>query len=350
MRIVYYLPSPYTIYANRSIYHGFKNAFVDMGHTFATYSVGDNLAALMEQEQPDIFMMQLGLYELKYLDLDIILAHKKRGMQVFVYMPYRNSPLAWRRINEVRNIKNNKKLMDFICRDNIGDIYYNSCEQWDPRMEWFNRDTWYTHHCIPFAADRIALQQPLHEERFATDIAYVGTYLAEKKKEFDTLLYPLHSKYTLWLYGQDWTYKDILLWWAQRFGQYFNIPYLRSIQKPKLTLAEEGNIYRSSKICINIHDRQQQKFGGDCNERTFKIPLCGGCQVVNNVSCINKYFVHGEEIYIARDSKDRYDIIHTLLWDDALRQRIAHAWQQRVLREHTYHHRATTLLELYKTI
>ena len=134
MNILYYLPSPYTIYANRSIYNGFKNAFIDLGHTFSTYSAGDNFTALMDREQPDIFMMQLGIYELKYLDLQILLAHKKRGMKVFVYMPYRDSPLAWWRINEVRKIADNTQLMDFICRDNIGDIYYNSCEQGDPRM------------------------------------------------------------------------------------------------------------------------------------------------------------------------------------------------------------------------
>lgn len=43
MRIVYHLPSIYNIYAQRTIYNGFKNAFTDLGHEFFTFTSDDKL-------------------------------------------------------------------------------------------------------------------------------------------------------------------------------------------------------------------------------------------------------------------------------------------------------------------
>ena len=76
------------------------------------------------------------------------------------------------------------------------------------------------------------------------------------------------------------------------------------MRRPKLELEDEGRIYKSSTISVNIHEDYQREFGGDCNERTFKIPLCGGLEITDDVACIRKYFKEGEEIIIAKNKDD----------------------------------------------
>ncbi len=72
-------------------------------------------------------------------------------------------------------------------------------------------------------------------------------------------VFPLREKYTLKLYGQNWIFYPCLRGWIQRGGQYFNIPYLRDFNKSKLALGDEGKIYNSSLISINV--RQDHLLG-----------------------------------------------------------------------------------------
>jgi len=72
-------------------------------------------------------------------------------------------------------------------------------------------------------------------------------------------VFPLREKYTLKLYGQNWTFYQRLRGWIQRGGQYFNISYLRDFNKPKLALGDEAKIYNSSLISINV--RQDHLLG-----------------------------------------------------------------------------------------
>ena len=186
--------------------------------------------------------------------------------------------------------KNDKSVLDLIQRDRFGDAYFHVVEPDDPRMEGFEKGTGHVYHTIPLAADAMLLR-PIYDPRFVSDISYIGTNLPDKRDFFEKYVFPLRKQYDLKLYGQDWNFIDRCLGWAQRVGQYFNLPGLRSLRKPKLQLEDEARIYTSSRISINAHESYQRKYGGDCNERTFKIPLCGGFQVVDNVSCIKKYFV-----------------------------------------------------------
>ena len=138
--------------------------------------------------------------------------------------------------------------------------------------------------------------------------------------------------------------------WVQRGGQYFNIPYIRSLQKPKLSFNEEGDIYASSTISINIHEDYQRKFGGDCNERTFKIPVSGGFEITDDVACIRKYFIEGKEIIIAKNRNDWFEKIDYYIKNTDKRLPVIEAGRKRVLKEHTYHNRVNQMLAMYKGI
>ena len=115
-------------------------------------------------------------------------------------------------------------------------------------------------------------------------------------------------------------------------------------------MSDERKIYNSSVISINVHEEYQRKFGGDCNERTFKIPLAGGFEISDDVACLKKYFKEGEEIVIAKDKKDWFEKINYYMKNPEKRNTIIEAGKQRVLKEHTYKNRVEQMIRIYNSI
>jgi spore maturation protein CgeB len=249
------------------------------------------------------------------------------------------------RINEARSVKDDKRLLGLIASGDMGDAFFHVLEQDDPRMDGFTQTTGFKYHTIPLAADK-ALLKPDYDSRFNADVSYVGSALPEKREFFKNYVYPLNKEYDLRIYGQDWTKWDRALSWVQRGGQYFNIKPLAKIRKPKLALEDEARIYASSVVSINVHEEYQRKYGGDCNERTFKIPLCGGFEVVDNVACIKHYFVSGKELIIAENPGEWVEMVRHYLKYPEERQPIIESGKQRVLRDHTYHNRAEQMIAI----
>jgi spore maturation protein CgeB len=346
MRILFHLPNPHTIYAGRSIYNGYKNAFIDLGHDFRTLESNSKLEETLSDFQPEIFFMSLSSYSLRGLDLTALEKYRKAGLKVFVSAPFWKHAFATVRINEDVCISKNPFLLDFIRSGKYADVYYNVCEQGDPRMEGFDEATGYHCYTMPLAADKIVLKGSF-KDKFKADVSYIGTNLPEKRPFFRDQVVPLKAKYDVKLYGQDWTRLDSLLGWVQRFGQYFDLPYLRNIRKPKLQLEDEACVYFSSLISINVHEEYQKKYGNDCNERTFKIPVSGGFEITDNVSCIKKYFEEEKEIIIAYDKKDWFEKIDYYVKNPDMRIKIIEEGKARVLRDHTYHNRVKAMLDIY---
>lgn len=347
MKILYHIPSLDSIYAHRTIYHGFKNAFIDMGHEFRTFTADDNLADLLENYRPDIFITASNHYYRKYLDFDLLRRFRDEGLFVLVKIDFWSSPMSAMRINEARSLKDDKRALNLIASGAMGDAFFHVIEQGDQTMHGFTETTGHEYHTIPLAADKTLLR-PDYDKKFAADISYIGSNLPDKRKFFNEYVFPLSGIHDLRIYGQDWTRVDRALGWVQRAGQYFNIKPLAKIRKPKLALKDEARIYSSSVISINVHEKFQRVHGGDCNERTFKIPLCGGFEVVDNVACIKKYFDAGKELIIAENNKEWSEMVEYYLNNQDERLPIIEAGRQRVLRDHTYHNRAEQIMAIVK--
>ena len=109
-------------------------------------------------------------------------------------------------------------------------------------------------------------------------------------------------------------------------------------------MEEEAQIYASSRILPNIHEDYQRKFGGDCNERTFKIPFCGGFEICDDVDVVRDYFTDGKEIVIATSKDDWFDKIDYYYEHPMAAKQIAEAGRLRAMGNHTYAHRAQQIL------
>jgi len=348
MNVLYHMPAPHTIYAGRTIAHGYKHAFLDLGHDFRFLTPDDDQESLLLKFKPDIFFTGVGPMTFKYLDLELLKRAKKNGTKVFVNTPFWHSPLSKSRINEVPSLSEIKDWVSLISSGAFGDVYYNICEQGDERMKGFEATTGYKHHTLLLAADK-TLIFPEYDDQFRAAVSYVGTYLPDKKAFIEEYVLPLKKKYDLKLYGQDWSQLDRHLGFLQKVGQYLNIPGLRSLQKPKLQLEDERRIYSSSSVLINIHEEYQKKYG-DINERTFKVLCSGGLLVSDNVPTLSKYFTVGKELVIAQSRDDWFEKIEYYVAHPSEGKKIGQAGRKKVLSKHTYHHRVEQILKLYQTL
>ncbi|MDX2504766.1 MAG: glycosyltransferase [Gammaproteobacteria bacterium] len=339
------MPSLHSIYAYRTIYNGFRNAFIDMGHEFRPLTADDDCVEVFLRYQPDLFITSSFFWHRKYLDFNALNLQRKKGMFTLVKVDFWRSPLSKLRVNEAPSVKDDHDLLKLIKTDRFGDAYFHVVEQEDERMDGFIKGTGRNFHTIPLAADKIALK-PEFIRKFKADLSYIGTNLPDKREFFKQYVFPLAGEFDLKLYGQDWTMIDQAAGWIQRGGQYFNIPLLRSLRKPKLRLEDEAKIYASSTVSLNVHEKYQRQYGGDCNERTFKIPYCNGFQVVDDVKCISKYFIPDREVVIAQSSDEWLEKVRHYLKYPKERLAIIASGRERVMQEHTYHHRAKQMLDI----
>ena len=170
MRVLYQIPSLESIYAIRTIYHGYKNAFESLGHIFQPLVASNNCKETLDKFNPDILFTSIMPYYLKYLDLKSIKKHKENGMIVFVAMPFWRSILKKNSIIEGRGLFYNKNYIKLIISEGFGDIYYNVYEPDDPRMEGFEKITGYKHYTIPLAVDKVVLKEKFDEIGYCCDV------------------------------------------------------------------------------------------------------------------------------------------------------------------------------------
>ena len=343
LKVLYHIPSLETVSAFRTIYYGYKNAFEDLGHKFITLTSNDNLRDILEKEKPNIFITQSQNYYLKFLDLKLIRKYRNKGMVMFTKIDYWYSPMH--RITEAKSLKDDKNKIEMIKNGLLGDIFFYQTEQDDKRMKGFEETTGRKFETILLAADKILMKQE-YDPKFEADISFIGTNIPEKRALFNELLFPLGKKYKLKIYGQDWTRTHALLGLIQKFGQYFNINFLKKIRKPKLKLDDERKIYSSSKICVNIHDIYQIKYG-DINERLFKIPACKGFEVANYVLVARRYF-NSNEIVMPKNKKEWFNKIDYYINHPEKRRKIAERAYKKIMRYHTYHNRVKQIIGLYE--
>ncbi len=347
MRILYHNPIPTTVYAGRTIFYGYKNAIQDLGHDFFSFENNYDLEKVLTDFDPDIFITSMNFMYRRNLDLKVLKKFRNKKLKVFANTPFWRTIFNPLRINEDKGLSDNKELINLVRSDDYADFYFNVCEPEDPRMDGFEKATGRMHITIPLAADVLGLK-PKVDARFKADISFIGTNLPDKRSFFSNYVFPLKKEYDLKLHGQDWTLSDRLMGWIQRAGQYSGFSLLSNIRKPSLNSVEEASVYFNTKISINVHEEYQRKYGGDCNERTFRIPVSGGFEITDRVACITKYFKEGEEMILA-DTTDWFDKIRYYMERPEERQKIIQAGRSRVLKEHTYHHRVTKFIDIFNS-
>jgi len=111
-----------------------------------------------------------------------------------------------------------------------------------------------------------------------------------------------------------------------------------------LTMQEGFDLFRSSQISLSIHTMFAHS---SPNERDFEIPLCGGFVLSDLISHaqnrMEEFFAVGNEIAVYGNLDELKAKVDYYLSHPIEREEISQAARERILRQHTFAHRAQAM-------
>ncbi len=181
----------------------------------------------------------------------------------------------------------------------------------------------HTHH--PVAAD----------PRFAGDLGFLGNRLPDREarvEEFFLIPAVRTPSQHFLLGGSGWADKAMPT----------NIAYLGHVGT-----AEHNAFNVSPKAVLNISRASMAETGFSPATRVFEAAGAGACIITDHWEGIELFLSPDDEILVARDGQDVSAILGELTWERA--RQIGAAAMERVLREHTYAHRAEEVDRVFRS-
>ncbi|HUC01312.1 MAG TPA: glycosyltransferase [Candidatus Paceibacterota bacterium] len=346
MKVLYNILNPYGLGADRWIYEGYKSAFEQGGHDFFTVTEQDDLMAIAEKVQPDLFFLDF----LPFMDYckrvrdvppDFLERLRKNKTKIFCEVA----------LGIDKEEDSEEKIAFFRKYLPVVDICF--CNYSPETTKGFKELYGKEMHFVPHAADATRYFPGEPEDRFRCDIAFLGSFYTQKRPQFEELLLPLMKKYHVRIYGSGWTISGKLLRVVSGVARRLRIEWLVKLaNKNRITISmdDERTLYASAKICVNIHEYYRDgTTKGFSNEREFKLPASGGFEISDYVPGMERYFDLGKEIVAVRSKEEWFEKIDYYLRHDEERKKIQEEGTARVLRDHTYAHRVDQLLSLYNS-
>ncbi|MGB8707602.1 MAG: glycosyltransferase, partial [Dehalococcoidia bacterium] len=103
-----------------------------------------------------------------------------------------------------------------------------------------------------------------------------------------------------------------------------------------------------SKINLNITRRSHTNVYASSTSRPFELAAFGSCIVSQPYKGIEEWFEIGKEVMIVHSAEEAIDTYKMLIASEELRRRTGELARQRVLRDHTFKHRARQLIAALK--
>jgi glycosyltransferase involved in cell wall biosynthesis len=104
----------------------------------------------------------------------------------------------------------------------------------------------------------------------------------------------------------------------------------------------------SSKLNLNISRESHAEITGSSSARPFELAALECCVVSSPYNGLENWFVPDSEIIILSENDDVPGVYESLLSDEERRLRMGTAARNRVIKEHTYHHRASSLVSMIR--
>ena len=159
-------------------------------------------------------------------------------------------------------------------------------------------------------------------------VSFVGAPYRNRVHAFNTLKIPGFE-----IYGEGWE----------------GLNGAVKIGNRRITPEERRSIYVNSKINLNLHSSSHAEgdWSGDfVNPRTFEIAGLGGFQLTDPRELMPQHFDLNSEIPVFRNASGMREAIKYYSSHEAERHELAANAHARVLKEHTYRHRAMEILSL----
>ncbi len=201
---------------------------------------------------------------------------------------------------------------------------YDHFLSFDPTVK---QEYGFTTGYLPFAVDiNVYDEIEAVKDQTQIDVCFVGAPYSEREELLTKLI---DAGISVSIYG----WKG---WQDTKLKDYYKGP---------LDLQGMINVYRQSKICLNmnLHPRN-----GGANQKTFEIIASSGFELTDDQRDISNLFEIDREIVVFKNIEDVIAKIKYYLNHDHERKLIATAGYQRVKREHTFNGRADEIIKLIK--
>jgi len=336
MRVLYHIPYPHGLGADRWICEAWREGFLARGHEFHLYCGGERLADRVRAVEPDVFFTFINILDFG-AERATLQRSRARGTKVVVWVHWPLEP----RVPPAR--------VERLWREDLADIYFGEREP--EQMVRFEEETGKRYHLIPNAANPRMHFPVAPVGRYAYDIVYLGANLRKKRWFAENVLRPLRRTYRVGVFGPGWSLQDTALRACSKACKLVRAyPLARVIDRARISIPPdaERQLYSSAKISLNFHEREDDGSQPHyiVNQRTFKIPACGGFQICDDVPAIRKYFRDDEVILAPLDRAEWLDAIEYFLHHETERKEIQRRGTQRAMHEHMSPNRVDALLSL----
>ena len=315
---------PYMMNATYFIDIAYANAFRALGHNVCLFEYGSPLPDVKEF-MPDISISCFHIAYSKHTEYSALSRYKEEyGTRIVIWGSPFDVPAA-KYTDEHKGLhpERHRSLMESELFDLCITFYPPEGIQ---RYYRYWTDTFgIPVLSLPLAADTSVFKPCEPEEQYKTDLCFLGAIHRTKQIPFCTYIRPLLDRYTLIAVGKGWDG-----WPVTRMS----IPY-----------GEESKIISSASLAPNVHmDLSRELPGMPPNMRTFQSIAGGSLVVSDNVPALRLYF-RENEIPVGYTPEDYEE--KTAYFIDHPDERNAF-WLRaynRLMDEHTYIHRAKSLLE-----
>lgn len=121
--------------------------------------------------------------------------------------------------------------------------------------------------------------------------------------------------------------------WQENVPRYANLNYIGHVY------TQDHNAFNCSAMAVlNINRDSMARFGFSPPTRVFEAAGCGACLIMDAWAGIELFLDPGREVLLAHSGQEVVEHLRSL--DQKRAHRIGNAARQRILREHTYRHRA----------
>jgi spore maturation protein CgeB len=165
--------------------------------------------------------------------------------------------------------------------------------------------------------------------KFDYDVCFVGLPYPNRVEVLDSL-----RSYKLGVFGDGWT--KYFMRRGKKAPAYYG---------GRATGEKVMQIYRASKIVLNIHDPEARN---GVNTRTFDILACGARELVDYKKSLEDHFRVGEEIIAYKNLQELHALIDYYLQHLEDLREISEKGRQRVIKEHSWHHRIEKLTNILR--
>ena len=173
------------------------------------------------------------------------------------------------------------------------------------------------------------------DERFACDLAFLGNRLPDREARVEEFLLraaELAPERSFLLAGSGWEDK----------------PMPRNVRKLGHVSTNDHNALNSTPLAVlNVARESMAANGWSPATRIFEAAGAAACLVTDEWEGVELFLEPGREVLVARDGPDVAELLRSL--DPGRARAIGLAARERVLREHTYGHRAAQVEEILST-